>query len=435
MSGKTMWAILHRLARNQMGGTLALTAVVFPAVIGFSGLALDGAHWYAQRRSTQSMVDAAAVAGAYARLEQKPDGIVDAVVRTEAVRNGFEPLPANNLIVKPLSSSIDPGTTALVDATISRQVPLYFAGLLIPGTHIPISARAVAGVRNLGPQCIIALNETAARAVEFTGSTTADIGCGVASNSDSDEALFIGGSAVLMANPAQAFGDVAIEGSGELISQLPPLPFSPRVPDPFESLSVPPLSSCDQSGSGNKGVQINDGSQLVDVDGDGLITLCGGVDFSGNITLPSATYVIRNGDISTGGNTDISGDQLSFILTGDQPGDVGRVALNNNTEMQLSAPQSGPYQGVLFFQDQKALSPDRSLFNGGADLQLDGAIYMPRSLVEFSGGSSNPDHCLQIVSDRVTFTGNSFIRNDPAVCADLGLILGGTTQKQVVLLE
>lgn len=429
-------AMLRKALHCKAGGTLTLTAVVFPAVLGFSGLALDGAHWYQQRRDTQSMVDAAAVAGAYAKLDEETLDQIRSVVRAEAVRNGYEDVAANEILVVDVSGSGGNGVSApLIDVVIRRSVPLYFAGLFLESRSTTIAARALSGVRNLGPQCVIALDETASRAVEFSGSASADIGCGVASNSDSDEALFISGDAILQANPAQAFGDIAIEGAGTLISELPPLPFSPRVDDPFADLPAPPSPPCDLTASGNQPVTVSDSADIVDSNGDGFTTFCGGLELSGTLTIDPGTLVIRNGDFTTKGNTNVSGAEVTVMLTGDAPSDVGNVHLNNNTVMDLSAPTSGPYQGLLIYQDPKAENPDDSVFNGGVNLSLDGAIYMPKGHIQFSGGADNPNNCLQIVSRTVTFTGNSFIRNNPTVCQDLGLADGGSTQRQVVLLE
>jgi len=427
---------LRDVLNSRSGGTLTLTAVVFPAVLGFSGLALDGAHWYQQRRDTQSMVDAAAVAGAYAKLDEVTLDQIRTVVRAEAIRNGYEDVAANEILVADVSAGGgNANALPLVEVVIRRQVPLYFAGMFLGGESTNIAARAVSGVRNLGPQCVIALDETASRAVEFNGNATADIGCGVASNSDSNEALYIGGSAILQANPAQAFGDIAIEGSGVLDSELPPLPFSPRVDDPFANLAPPPSPPCDLSGNANQPVKISDSADIIDSNGDGFTTFCGDLELDGTLTFDPGTFVIRNGDFTTKGNTNVTGSDVTVVLTGDGPSDVGNVHLNNNTVMDLNAPTSGPLEGVLFYQDPKADTPDDSVFNGGANLDLDGAIYMPKSHIQFSGGAGNPNNCLQLVSRTVTFIGNSFIRNDPTVCQDLGLAQGGTTQRQVVLLE
>ncbi len=435
---KIMASLLRTCFHDESGGTLTLTAVVFPVLLGASGLALDGAHWYSQRRATQTIVDAAAVSSAYAKLEEKSQDDIYAVALEEAVRNGYEAVADNTLTVTDASAGGGGGgaTAPLVDVSVSRQVPLYFASLFMEGRSIIISARALSGVRFLGPQCIIALNQSASRAVEFAGNTTADIGCGVVSNSDSEEALYIGGNAQLMANPAQAFGDIRISGSGQLISQLPPLPFSPRVADPFADLPSPPSPPCDVSGPGKKAFTATSGAQLVDTNGDGYITVCGGLEFSGNVNLDSGTYVVRNGDVSqkTGG-TSVSGSELSFLLTGDNPTKVGGLKFNSNANLDMSAPTSGTYKGILFYQDPKVVSPSKNILNGGVDLELDGVIYFPASHLSFSGGASNPNNCLQVVADTVTFTGNSFVRNDPTVCENMGLADGGSSQRQVVLLQ
>ena len=54
---------------DQRGSMIALTAVSMTAVMGFAGLGVDVAMWYAEKRATQSMADAAAVAATYAMRE------------------------------------------------------------------------------------------------------------------------------------------------------------------------------------------------------------------------------------------------------------------------------------------------------------------------------------------------------------------------------
>lgn len=55
----------------------------------------------------------------------------------------------------------------------------------------------------MGNICVIGLDEDNGRTVEFIGNTYANVGCGVASNSSSEDALYVGGNATLIANPAQ----------------------------------------------------------------------------------------------------------------------------------------------------------------------------------------------------------------------------------------
>lgn len=429
---------IARLLRDGRGGTLTLSAIVFPVLIGFAGLALDGANWYAQRRATQNMVDAAAIAAAYAKLDGQALDQITAVARAEAERNGFDATAGDSISVAEATGGPVGASLPLVTVRITHNTPLYVAQILMSRASVNISARAVSGVRNLGPQCIISLDETAARAITFTGSTTADIGCGVASNSDSADALYIGGSAILQANPAQAFGDIAIEGNGELISQLPPLPFSPRVPDPFAGLPAPPRSApCDAT--------ITNGTDLSSLLpglaatglADGFITLCGDVQLAGTLALPPATYVIK-GDLDVKANANVTGSEVTFILTNDDPADTGRLTnFGSNATVSLSAPTSGTWQGLLFYQDPLAAcavnQPNK--FTGGPTMSLDGVIYAPACAVEFRGNTANSNGCLQIVSRTVSFSGNSMVRNEPAACQQFGLNSAGSGQQQVVLLE
>jgi len=425
---------LQKLVSDRRGAALTIAAILVPVLLGAAGIAMDGAYWYQQKRQAQSIADSAAVAGAYAKLDGATDSEVEAVVVAEAERNGYAAAPGNSITITTPPAVPQGDKLPVLEIELRRMARLYVLSAIFEQAAIPVSAASMSGTRALGTQCVVALSETAPRAIEFTGNTTADIGCGVSSNSDNSEALYIGGSAILRANPAQAFGDIAIEGSGQLDSRFPPMPFSPRVDDPFSSLSPAGNPSCDLGPSGG-GLSISDDSLLVDGDGDGMVTLCGDVTLSGQIAMDSGTYVIRNGSLRTTGNTEVTGTGVSILLTGDTPNDVGAIQLNNNTDMTLTAPDSGPMQGVLFFQDPMANSPPTTRLNGGVDLMLNGAIYMPRGHVEFSGGADVPNNCLQIFALTVAFTGNSVIRNSPSVCQALGIADGPSVQQQVVLME
>lgn len=434
--------LLARLAGDLGGGTLTLTAVVFPAVAGFSGLALDGANWYAQRRATQTMADAAAIAGAYPMLANEGQQAIDEAALLEAERNGYEALPGNRVVATPSSTPPSGPIVPLVEARVERRTRLYFAGLFLPGDSITISANAVSGARALGPQCVIALNKTKARAVHVTGSTVADIGCGVAANSnDPDEAILIGGNALLRANPAQAVGRVTVSGSGQLNSQLPPLSFSPEAPDPLAGLPHPPAGApCPSGGGGGSKTVITNAGDLPTPGVNGVRTFCGNVQFNGTFTLPPGQYVFKNGDFDLGSKANVTGTGVTMMFTGDDPAtQTGNVSNLSGGALNLTAPmnEGDPFKGVAFYQDRRTQNcpPQKNKFNGNLDMSINGVIYFPACEIEFVGGAENPDNCLQVISDTVTFTGNSFIRNNPAVCQNLGLTGPGFIQQQVVLVR
>jgi len=82
----------------------------------------------------------------------------------------------------------------------------------------------------------------------------------------------------------------------------------------------------------------------------------------------------------------------------------------------------------LFFQDQRApccqgntlISND---FLGGTEMNLQGAIYFPNQEIKFSGGASLMNSCLQIIGDKVTFTGTSYLNATETNCAAAGVTL------------
>ncbi len=72
------------------------------------------------------------------------------------------------------------------------------------GAAIVKSPPDVGGLSTFGGHCVVGLDETADRTVEFTGTADVTSACGIASNSNSDEAIYVGGNATLIAEPPQA---------------------------------------------------------------------------------------------------------------------------------------------------------------------------------------------------------------------------------------
>ena len=186
------------------------------AIMGFAGLGVDVAMWYAEKRATQSMADAAAVAATYAIREGGSLADVAAAARAEAIRNGFTETSGNQITVTNAVPTPVSGGVPLADIVVTREVPVFLAGLFLE-SNPSVSASSTGGVRTLGNICVVGLDHDAGRTVEFIGNAFANIGCVVASDSSSLDALYVSGNAVLIANPAQAFGDIVVAGGGGLI--------------------------------------------------------------------------------------------------------------------------------------------------------------------------------------------------------------------------
>jgi hypothetical protein len=63
----------------------------------------------------------------------------------------------------------------------------------------------------------------------------------------------------------------------------------------------------------------------------------------------------------------------------------GRGAIN------LTAPDSGTYEGLLFFQDRTVTYSTANVFNGNASSNTSGAFYFPTTSLTYSGSIASPN--------------------------------------------
>lgn len=407
-------------AREEFGGAMVTLALALPVVLGATGLGVDISLWFMEKRQLQTLADGGAVAGDHAIAVNGDDSLVVSTVNAELARNGFTAGDGREIdVFRPPSKGAYAGDPNFVEVDVSKPRDSLFSAVSFDKTG-EIRVRAVSGLAIDGKHCILGLDKEIPGAVEFTGTADADLNCGVASNSASDQSLLVSGSARLLADPAQAHGDIYVQGDAVLQTNHPPRPFAHRVQDPYEGLQVPPTASCDVTGN----------TIITDTQTLSPGTYCGNISVTnGTATFEPGVYVIYQGDLVTTGTPTLQGNGVTFIFTAPTSDKVGSVQFTGGTVADLSAPTAadgGPYVGILFFQDTIASSfKGGVLVNntvlGGSDLELNGAMYFPRQEVTYSGGSGATMGCLQIVARKVTFEDNGVIHNDPTACADQGV--------------
>ncbi|RUV07157.1 hypothetical protein EOD00_19840, partial [Mesorhizobium sp. M7A.T.Ca.TU.009.01.3.1] len=140
-------------------------------------------------------------------------------------------------------------------------------------------------------------------------------------------------------------------------------------------------------------------------------TYCSGMNLKGNVTLSPGVYVVQ-GSFKINANAAITGSGVTIFMSGSST-----VSMNGNASVQLSAPTSGSYSGVLFYGDRTGNSAS-STFNGTADSLLTGAIYFPKQQVNYLGNFSGKGGCTRVVADTIQWSGNSTINQD---CSSLGI--------------
>jgi hypothetical protein len=93
------------------------------------------------------------------------------------------------------------------------------------------------------------------------------------------------------------------------------------------------------------------------------------------------------------------------------PSSIAGADMNGGATVNLTAPTSGTYAGVLFYQDRRALDSGSNKINGNSSSKFQGAIYFPSQKLWFNGTSGMDIKCVQMVARRIEFNGNSAITN------------------------
>lgn len=386
------------LWRSTAGNIYIIAAALMPAVIGSAGLAVDTIQWVVWKRQLQRQADSASLAGAYA-LAQGKDAVATAT--SDLSRTGSMATIIAPVIQTPPSSGSFSGNSKAVLVSLQYRQKLPFTGMFM-STVPTIGAQAVASAVSTGPYCVLALDPTTTTGITMGGNTTVNLGCGIAANSRGSSAVTAGGSSSITATPISAVG--GIPSSSNYVAPTTLLPYSMPQDDPYASLPNPVASSC---------------SNKVRVQPTDVTTLSPGcyrgMDLKGTVTLSPGTYVIDGDDFSVGSQASVSGTGVTIILTSStaasNPSSIAQADINGGATISLSAPTSGTYQGIIFYQDRRALDSGSNIFNGNSSSFYQGAIYIPSQEVSFTGTTGMSTNCLQMVGKRIDFLGNSAISN------------------------
>jgi hypothetical protein len=159
---------------------------------------------------------------------------------------------------------------------------------------------------------------------------------------------------------------------------------------------------------------------------------CGGLQITShaNVTLNPGTYIIDQGSFSVGGQATLSGTGVTIILTG-SGSNWASANFAGGSEVDLKAPTTGDYAGMVLMKNRLATSGSVSLV-GGNTMKLHGAVYVPTHDVAFTGGAEGDNTCTQLVAYAVTLVGNSTLKGE---CPDFELATVGSADGAPGLVE
>ncbi len=405
---------MRRFRRDERGAAAVISALMFPVVVGGMGLGTEAGYWYFKQRELQHAVDLSAHAGAVRNRAGDSDAGIAAAASSAAARAGFESTAGTVVVNSPPLGGPNAGDPASVEVILSETLPRLFSSIF---TDVPltISVRAVARVSGGSRACVLALSPDAPAALTVSGSTTVEVvGCEVASNSTASDSVKMQGGARLTADCVHTSGEAIITSNLVMAACNSVKEHAPVVADPYAAVPEPEILMP----SGNCGNPLDSPTVQAPMEighssGMPVTYVCDVPPLKGEYEFAPGLYII-SGEFKVNAGAQLRmqsppppGDNgVTFYFT-----DTARLTLNGTATINLRAPTSGPYAGLLFFGDRDGTS-GTNIINGASGSTFDGAVYFSGSNVQYAGGAGSTGGCTQIIADTITFTGNSKVRSD-----------------------
>jgi Putative Flp pilus-assembly TadE/G-like len=410
-----------RRRHGESGQTMIMVAILLPVILGVSGLALDVGSLYSHKRRMQTAADAAALAGAHEVNRGRPGASVG-MARREAKANGFENAVAGATITVhyPPISGNHIGNMRFVEVVVDHAAPTWFMSLF-GWDSVDVKSRAVAGAGANGKACVYVLDPDMGGALQMQSSAKLDATCGIIVNSSDAEAVSMASSSSVIATQVSITGGYQLSGA-----TITPTPVTgiPPAPDPLAYLTPPSTVGCDVTGFNQNG---------------GSITISPGVYCKGmklvnnaHVFLSPGMYVIKGGGIDMQSGSILEGTDVTFFITEGTGFPYGTISMQSGTVMKLKAPTTGPYAGILFYQDPEAGTPEKSHhFESDASGHLEGALYFPTQQVKLHSTAALDAEYTLVVARTLSMQSGS----DVQIKSDYSALAGGSPIKRISLVE
>jgi len=381
--------------RPERGVAIIMMALLLALFLAFAGLVLDGGQMYFEKRRMQAAADAAAYGGALELKRGHPEMEIVTAGRDDASRNGLQHGvdTIDVAINHPPTTGPNTGSMSHVEAIITRTVPTFFMRILNIDSA-EVRARGVAGLENNGEACVIALERSGKGALRVAGNALLDANCGVLSNSMDPCGMEVNGNAEIRGTWIGVAGGHCGGGTFDPPAQNGAL----QLIDPLESITPPAYKSVTPVFNNVK--VNNETANLLP----GYYS--GGIKISGSssvVNFADGIYILDSGMDISGGT--ITGENVTFYNTGNK-----YISISGAASVELSAPTSGPYQGMLFWGD--AASPDGNpghKLRGTSRTSFTGAIYFPSQHVDWAGTNDTVGEWTMLVANTIDITGTGSV--------------------------
>jgi Flp pilus assembly protein TadG len=453
---------------KRSGKIIVLFALLLPALLGLTGLVIDGGLLMAAQRQTQNAADAAATAAAMDLLNGTSQSSLQGTATTYVqTYNGLT--SAAVTVNNPPQSGSYKGDSHFVEVIVSYPVKTLFIQALGVNSSQTVSARAVAGYEGVSAdEGVASLNPNAYPALSVSGNATLkvngtilvnSIGKGVDQNGNpvnpgnisQGPAASANNNGTLLARTIDVVGGVDNPANFQNYTPGGPSPLSagrgtPR-PDPLENLPTPYTGNVSTNLTSYWGFDQKTGSYVntfpspqpltPSLLGSTPVTLQPGVyqsiaiDNSNNVTFSPGVYVLAGGSGGsalkiTGGT--VTGNGVMFYNTASSyaptsatdstnafsttlptisQSQFGGVTINGgNINLQPISDVNSPFDGMLFYQSRGNQSLIKLAGGSGTTINLAGTLYAEWGNVELSGQSS---YNAQFIASTMSVTGGGVV--------------------------
>jgi len=424
------------IRKSDSGQSLMFVAMAMPVLLGFLGLGIDMGYMRYMRRHVQMAADAAAIAAAnevqlcysipnctlYETTAQAAVATDNSFPNVTVYENGSGNGKGNS----PCSAAPSAGATVVlvnnpptcvandpnqsnqyvVEAIVAENVPTLF-GRVMGFNSVNVTARAEAGLPG-GGNCVYALDPSGTAITLVLGVFQSP--CGVVDESQSSG--FFSPAFLCLAGVFDA-PYIGVAGSSDtLLCSTSSISSGISEPQPVDPLAyrqatmeaaAPSPSTCGPAPGGNSFSGSNREITLgVGGFGPGTYTFapgtyCGGINIgpSANVTFSPGIYTLTGNGLTITVGANVSGDGVAFYNS--DYNSSGQVAANQNDgginflcsscttgTVNLSAPTSGPYEGILFFQNPGNTASSAIVGSFAFNNTLTGLSYLPSASVTYA---------------------------------------------------
>jgi len=411
------------LLTHKRGSVAMMTGLLLPVLLMAAAMGIEVTSWSVTKLELQRVADLSAWAGVakYAASQNSQAAAYAAAdlaeingISTTATRtwNATTLTATDNLITAQVVSGVQDPTAKAVKVTVQRTVAKTLS-LIFPSsaTSMTISATATAELGPLGPQpCITALTGGIGTNISVTGNANlVTNNCSVRSNANISQS----GGASINAAGVYAAGTIASTG---ICCNLHPN--SGQISDPYANYS--PIQNALNLLAPGAGTAVSVQSNASQTLNPGTYS---SFDVQGKLLLNPGLYIV-NGNISTGAQSQLSGNGVTIVTS-------GTLSTTGGTSLTLTAPGTNPTGSAVSGVLLAGTATTNMAFVGHTTDTISGVVYFPQATLTFAGQASS-EGCTEVIAGTVTLVGDS---NLNATCSSFPGLRFGSLRSSVSLVR